>query len=402
MFAQQGQDDDRAVARALTTTYSRASARALRRIRALLAAVAVAATALVAFTAATAGDAASAAIVQPKVLTGLTWHPLTLLNGWQSAESSYNTGDPAWAVKNGIVYLSGSLVQPGGGTAATSEFAVLPPAARPAAHRGTLVATYAYEGAQGFVDINADGTMDAWSNPGLPAQQFTSLAGVSYPAATTAAQNLSLVNGWKVDKSGSILDPPGYVMTGGVVRLTGTITQPTGSNPEFAVLPASARPAHLEFIPVRMCASGDATLAVKPNGQMSVTGATARDCSFLAGVSFTATSTAPTILSLINGWQSAQGQDATGDPAYSVTGGVVHLSGSLTQPGAGPLSSDEAAVLPSTVWPVHNVYVTTYAHNGAPGAVEITSNGEVYAYSSNSADAQAFTSLAGISYPVGS
>ena len=402
MFAQQGQDDDRAAARALTTTRSRGSARALRPIRALLAAVAVAAAALVALTAVTAGAAASAATVQPTVLTGLTWHPLTLLNGWQSGESSFSTGDPAWAVKNGIVYLSGSLVQPGGGTAASSEFAVLPPAARPAAHRGTLVAAYAYDGAQGFVDINADGTMDAWSNPELPAQQFTSLAGISYPAATTAAHSLSLVNGWKVDQSGSILDPPGYVVTGGVVRLTGTITQPTGSNPEFAVLPAAARPAHLDLIPVRMCASGDATLAVKPDGQMSVTGATARDCSFLAGVSFTAASTAATSMSLINGWQSAQGLKATGDPAYSVTGGVVHLSGSLTQPGAGPSSSDEVAVLPSAVWPLHNVYVTTYAGNGAPGAVEIMSDGEMYAYGPNYADAQAFTSLAGISYPVGS
>ena len=66
------------------------------------------------------------------------------------------------------------------------------------------------------------------------------------------------------------------------------------------------------------------------------------------------------------------------------------------------MSSEEAAVLPSTAWPVHDVYVTTYAYNGAPGAVEITTNGEVYAYSLNSSDAQAFTSLAGISYPVGS
>ena len=154
MFAQQGQDDDRAAARALTTTRSRGSARALRPIRALLAAVAVAAAALVALTAVTAGAAASAATVQPTVLTGLTWHPLTLLNGWQSGESSFSTGDPAWAVKNGIVYLSGSLVQPGGGTAASSEFAVLPPAARPAAHRGTLVAAYAYDGAQAARDCS--------------------------------------------------------------------------------------------------------------------------------------------------------------------------------------------------------------------------------------------------------
>src|SRR5215469_7543794 len=141
---------------------------ARRLFRAVLAAAAVAVTALVALTAATAGTAASAATVQPTVLTGLTWHPLTLLNGWQSSQSQWDTGDPAYAIKNGIVYLSGSLTQPGATSA--SEFAVLPSAARPATSVGITVMAYAYAGAQGFVGINPDGTMDAWGNSGAPAQ----------------------------------------------------------------------------------------------------------------------------------------------------------------------------------------------------------------------------------------
>src|SRR5215471_16929999 len=81
MSAQQGQDEARAVARALTTHHSRATARAFRSLRAVLATAAVAATALAALTAAAAGTAASAATMQaPTVLAGLTWHPLTLLN----------------------------------------------------------------------------------------------------------------------------------------------------------------------------------------------------------------------------------------------------------------------------------------------------------------------------------
>src|SRR5215467_9438059 len=98
MFAQQGQDEDRAAARALTTSHSRATARAFRPLQAVLVTAAVAATALVALTAATAGTAASAATERHvTMLTGLTWHPLTLLNGWQSAQSLYSTGDPAYA-----------------------------------------------------------------------------------------------------------------------------------------------------------------------------------------------------------------------------------------------------------------------------------------------------------------
>ena len=57
------------------------------------------------------------------------WTPLTLVNGWQSANSSYGTGDPRYCVAYGIVYLSGSLSQTGSGS---DEFAVLPSVAAPA------------------------------------------------------------------------------------------------------------------------------------------------------------------------------------------------------------------------------------------------------------------------------
>jgi hypothetical protein len=399
MFAQQDQDEDRAAAQALTTHHSWATARAFR---AVLATAALAATALVALTATTVGTAASAATVQaPKVLAGLTWHSLTLLNGWQSAQSSYTTGDPAYAVKNGIVYLSGSLTQPGGTPTSNDEFAVLPPAARPSTSQEMTLVTYTLNGTQGFVDILSNGGLTAFSPNPSDAQGFTSLAGISYPAATTATHNLALVNGWHADSlPATPSNQPTYAVTGGVVRLSGIITQTSGSNPEFAVLPAAARPAHLEYFPFRMCEDAVGTLAIKPDGKMSVSGAGARCASVLDGVSFLAASVARTPLALENGWQSAQGQYATGNPAYSVTGGVVHLSGSLTQPGGG---NEEFAVLPSSAWPAHDVYITTFAFNGEPGAVEIQTDGKVYAFDpGNNSNTQAFTSLAGISYPVGS
>jgi hypothetical protein len=401
MFAQQGQDDDRAVARALTTTHSRATARALRPIRTVLAAAAVAATALVALTVTTAGTAASAATAQPPtVATGLTWHPLTLINGWQSAQGSYTTGDPAWAVKNGIVYLSGSLIQPGATPTSNDEFAVLPPAARPSASQDMDLVAYTLNGTQGFIGIGPGGALTALSPNPSDAQGFTSLAGISYPAATTATHNLSAVNGWSGSGMGGT-NKLTYAVTGGVVRLSGETWQNSGSsNPEFAVLPAAARPAHKESFPFDMCGPGVGTLAITPNGQMSLTGAGARYCSFLDGIAFPAASTATTGLTLVNGWQSAPGQYTTGNPAYSVTGGVLHLSGALTQPGGG---AEEFAVLPSSAWPAHDVYITTFAYNGEPGAVEIQPNGEMYAFDPNgNVDTQAFTSLAGVSYPVGS
>jgi hypothetical protein len=402
MLAQQGQDERRAVARALTTQYSRATARALRPIRAVLAAAAVAATALVALTATTAGTAASAATMQPpKVATGLTWHPLTLINGWQSAQSQYSTGNPAWAVKNGIVYLSGSLTQPGATPTSNDEFAVLPPAAQPAANRDPwYMVAYTLNSTQGFIDIGPGGALTASSLNPSDAQGFTSLAGISYPAATTATHTLSVVNGWNNGSMGGT-NKLAYSVTGGIVHLSGEIWQNSGSsNPEFAVLPAAVRPAHTAYFPFGMCGPGVGTLTVKPNGQMSVSGAGAHYCSFVDGVSFPAASTALASLALIDGWQSAQGKYATGDPAYSVTGGVVHLSGSLLQPGGG---AEQFAVLPSSAWPAHDVYISTFVYNDEPGAVEIQPNGEMYAFDAgNNSNTQAFTSLAGISYPAGS
>ena len=45
----------------------------------------------------------------PKLAT-LTWNPLTLANGWQSAStSSLVTGTPAWAMHNGVIYLRGAV-----------------------------------------------------------------------------------------------------------------------------------------------------------------------------------------------------------------------------------------------------------------------------------------------------
>ena len=392
MFAQQGQDEDRAVARALTTHHSRATARALRPIRAVLAATAVAATALVALTATTAGTAASAATVQPpKVLTGLTWHPLTLINGWQSEQGTDNSGDPSWAVKNGIVYLSGSMHQPGGGV--NNEPAMLPVAARPA-HK-QYIAVYTQGGVTGTLEIWPTGQMYIGTSN---AQAYTSLAGLSFPAATTAVHTLGLLNGWT---PGTLSNgDPAYTVTGGVVHLTGAVHQPiSGTNDEFAVLPATARPAHTLYLNVSTLANTTGVLKIFPDGVMQAYQGYAQGLTSLGGVSFPAATTATQPLSLLNGWQSSQSAYGTGDPAYTVTGAVVYLSGSMKQPSSG---STEFAVLPAVARPTHNLWITTYTYNGAAGALEIMPSGVMTAFNYTCSAAQSYTSLAAISYPVGS
>jgi hypothetical protein len=413
MFTHQGQDGGRAVARALTTRHSGATARVFRPVRSVLAAVAVAAAALVA--AAAFGGAASAATRHPAhpaampathhrgaaarrpatTVTGLTWHPLTLINGWQSDQGQFDSGNPAWAVKNGIVYLSGSLHQPGGTPLSNSEFAVLPAAARPAHQLDVTV--YTDGGTFGALAIGTNG-MYVHSPVVADGQAYSSLAGVSFPAATTAMHTLSLLNSWAGGAFGG--GDPADTVTGGVVHLSGSLSQPSsGTNDEFAVLPAAARPAHTLYLNVNTIGNSTGVLEIDPSGVMHAYQGGAQSFTSLAGVSFPAATTATQPLSLLNGWQSGQSAFGTGDPAYTVTGGVVHLSGSLHQPSG---TGEEFTVLPPAARPAHDLWIMTYTADGAVGALEIMTDGEVDAFNNTGNAAQQYTSLAAIAYPINS
>jgi hypothetical protein len=408
MFTMQGQDDSRAVARALTTIHSRAAARALRPV---LAAAAVAGAALAA-TAAFGGTAASATVHPARpvaapaphhpgaahspatTVTGLTWHTLTLINGWQSSQGQYDSGNPAWAVKNGIVYLSGSLHE-AGSTSSNEEFAVLPPAARPA--HLLKINVYTDGGTYGGLGISTNGELYVGSPVTADAQAYTSLAGVSFPAATTATHILSLLNGWHGNAFNG--GNPAYTLIGGVVHLSGSLDQPGSGNGQFAVLPAAARPAHTLYLDVNAIGDSTGFLTIHPDGLMRAAGSGAQTFTSLAGVSFPAAATATQPLSLLNGWQSSQSQYGTGDPAYTVTGGVVYLSGSMNQPSG---TNEEFTVLPAAARPAHDLWIMTYTNSGAVGALQISTSGAVYAWNNTGNAAQQYTSLAAISYPVSS
>ncbi len=108
--------------------------------------------ALIAVLALAAGVAAAAPAASASITPACVWQSLYLLNGWQSAQTSWNTGDPEYCVDNGIVYLSGSLKNP---TNAGNEFAVLPPQALPTSRLDLLA--YTYDGTIGQLIIGASG-----------------------------------------------------------------------------------------------------------------------------------------------------------------------------------------------------------------------------------------------------
>ncbi len=109
----------------------------------------------------------------------VSWHNISLRNGWKSSNSTYDTGNPRVSLQNGIVYLSGSMHGSGG----SKTFAVLPKQYRPA--HNLYITVYTFGDTSGTLYIGHNGIMNAYS-PGICASQntadcYTSLAAVSYP-----------------------------------------------------------------------------------------------------------------------------------------------------------------------------------------------------------------------------
>lgn len=117
---------------------------------------------------------------QAATSTGVTFHGLSLVNGWQSENTNQGTGNPRVALQNGIVYLKGSVSQPTPGSSLVSQ---LPSAYRPV--DTMLIPVWTSSGNLGTLEITSDGRMFLFSNAscgsGNTAQCFTSLAAISWP-----------------------------------------------------------------------------------------------------------------------------------------------------------------------------------------------------------------------------
>ena len=395
-------DDGRAAARSrfrIFTRRPRAAGRWTgRAFQSLLSAAALAALGI------TAGaGSASAATAQPAGPTiTVTWHQLTLINGWVSGESQFaGDGIPAWTVRNGVVYLTGSVMQTSG---TNSEFAVLPPAARPS-HVLYMAVHVAGQGNHGWIVVYPNGAMYAAGDPYSAAQGFTNLAGISYPAKTMTMNKLTLENGWQSSDSQYGTGDPSYKVSNGMVYLSGSLYQPAGDNQVFGVLPPAARPAHTMYLSIYTFDGAIGLLEIDTNGNMLAYDGGAPQYTSLADVSFPVASAAANPITLINGWKSAQPSYGTGDPSYSVRNGVVHLSGSLLQPPA-PGDTQDFAVLPPAARPKYYLYIKTAVSPpdsiAAAGDIVISPDGRLYSDSFPLSESEAFTSLAGISYPLGS
>ena len=83
--------------------------------RGIVVGTAVASLAVAGALAASASAASASTARSVGTLASCSWQPLSLINGWRSEQSVYDSGNPSYCVtSDGMVYLSGSLAQPGG------------------------------------------------------------------------------------------------------------------------------------------------------------------------------------------------------------------------------------------------------------------------------------------------
>jgi hypothetical protein len=346
----------------------------------------------------TSGAVASAArhgVQRPQIVghaavarlpAAVTWHKLALKNGWKSSQALDATGNPSWAIQGRVVYLSGSLHS----GLIDSDFAVLPPAARPA--HALYITVYTLDGSQGWLYIRPTGKMFA---VGSFVHGFTSLAGVSFPARSLPARRLALRNGWNSSQFRWNTGDPAYDVSGGVVYLSGSLHNRTSGGQVFTRLPKAARPAHNMYITVYTFQGSTGVLYLGADGIAKAFRGKARSFTSLAGVSFPARSLHGLSLSLVSGWSSSNGAFGTGDPAYAVHNGVVYLSGSLFQSG---LPGEEFAVLPPGATPAHQLFIKIYTNDGVVGSMEVWPTGELDIFPAPAA--ALFSSLATVSFPL--
>ncbi len=332
-------------------------------------------------------------------LAACAWQPLPLINGWQGQQAAWGTGDPSYCVNGyGMVYLSGSLYQSLGGSG-SSEFAVLPAAARPATT--SYLSVYTYGGASGGVlRIQSDGEMLAYQGKAF---SFTSLAGISFPAAGISQQSITPINGWK-SAQGLYGDTgnPSYFVSDGVVHLSGSVYggDPI-QNPTFGYMPSSTWPTECTETGSYSYDGAIGGVQIQPNpGALNAWEGDVTDYTSLAGISYVPASTAAwQPLNLLNGWSSYGGDCYINNDHvyYQIIGGVVYLDGVIN--GSYGTGSPEFAMLPAGAAPSHTLYIALNDYSPRATLV-IHPSGEMDLYSPSYPSGQ--STLGAVSYHVGS
>jgi hypothetical protein len=152
------------------------------------------------------------------------------------------------------------------------------------------------------------------------------------------------------------------------------------------------------YVPVDLCNATKGRLQIAPSGVVTVVAeggafADAQCFTSLEGASFVQSPSAPTSLTLQNGWTNAP--FATRNATAESSLGIVRLAGAIATSG----TSSIAFTLPSELAPRANAYVSVDLCGGAKGRLFIDTNGVVSVQAQGAfSAAQCFTSLEGVSF----
>jgi hypothetical protein len=106
-------------------------------------------------------------------------------------------------------------------------------------------------------------------------------------------------------------------------------------------------------------------------------------------------------LALTNKWAPAAKGFAVGRPAYTVSNGVVYLTGVAARANQSLPIPSVIGVLPKGARPTHNLWFAAYNYAAAgQSSIEVARSGAVEVFG-NGGDENFFTSLAGIQFPLG-
>ncbi|HEY8926489.1 MAG TPA: hypothetical protein VIU64_19035 [Polyangia bacterium] len=209
---------------------------------------------------------------------------------------------------------------------------------------------------------------------------------------------LTLVNGWTNGPFST--RAAASALSSGIVYLRGAIAT-TGTNPVPFTLPVGRRPSTDVYLPINLCGATKGRLYVPPSGVVQVVAeggafSNAQCFTSLEGVSFAVSSAGFTPISVVNGWTNAP--FSTRNAAVINIGDVIHLQGAIATSGTNPVPF----TLPLGFAPSTNAYLPVDLCGGTKGRIFITLGGQATIVAENGtfSNAQCFTSLEGVSYPL--
>lgn len=198
-------------------------------------------------------------------------------NGWTNYSES--TGNAVVRNLGGAVRFAGIITTDGNNPVPFT----LPATVRPST---TIYLSLGLAGGtNGQLQIDPDGTATIWAENDFGDAGLTSLDGVSYALGSAGFVSLDLINGWEAASSVA----PAVKVTDKIVEFEGGITT-TSDNSEPFVLPVTARPERVVYVPVDLCNAHSGRLVIQPDGSVSVEAETdfsnAQCLTSLDGVSF--------------------------------------------------------------------------------------------------------------------